>query len=93
MGVLSHRLVLLRHGETEWSKSGQHTGSTELDLTDHGREEAAEAGPALADLHLDHPLVISSPRRRAVETAELAGLSVDENPSFSLNGITARTRA
>jgi broad specificity phosphatase PhoE len=78
MGVLSHRLVLLRHGETEWSKSGQHTGSTELDLTDHGREEAAEAGPALADLHLDHPLVISSPRRRAVETAELAGLTVDQ---------------
>jgi len=78
MGVLSHRLVLLRHGETKWSLSGQHTGSTDLDLTDHGREEAAEAGPALADLHLDDPLVISSPRRRAVETAELAGLTVDE---------------
>jgi len=78
MGVEDHRLVLLRHGETEWSKSGQHTGSTDLDLTDHGRAEAAEAGPALADLHLDKPFVISSPRRRAVETAELAGLTVDE---------------
>ena len=78
MGVESHRLVLLRHGETEWSKSGQHTGRTDLDLTDHGRAEAAEAGPALADLHLDNPKVISSPRRRAVETAELAGLTVDE---------------
>jgi broad specificity phosphatase PhoE len=78
MGVESHRLVLLRHGETEWSKSGQHTGRTDLDLTYNGRAEAAAVGPALADLHLDNPMVISSPRRRAVETAELAGLTVDE---------------
>ena len=78
MGVESHRLVLLRHGETEWSKSGQHTGRTDLDLTDNGRAQAAAAGPALTDLRLDNPKVISSPRRRAVETAELAGLTVDE---------------
>ena len=78
MGVESHRLVLLRHGETEWSKSGQHTGYTDLDLTDNGRAQATAARPALADLHLDNPMVISSPRRRAVETAELAGLTVDE---------------
>ena len=69
MGVLSHRLVLLRHGETEWSLSGQHTGSTDLDLTDNGRAQAVAAAPALADLRLDDPKVISSPRRRAVETA------------------------
>ncbi len=78
MGVQSHQLVLLRHGETEWSKSGQHTGRTELELTDNGRAEATAAGQALADLHLDNPMVVSSPRRRAVSTAELAGLSVDE---------------
>ncbi|HEY2448709.1 MAG TPA: acid phosphatase [Mycobacterium sp.] len=78
MGVESHRLVLLRHGETEWSRSGQHTGCTDLDLTDNGRAQAAAVRPALADLHLDNPKVISSPRRRAVETAELAGLTVDE---------------
>jgi broad specificity phosphatase PhoE len=78
MGVQSHRLVLLRHGETDWSLSGQHTGSTDLDLTDNGRAQSVAAGPALTDLDLDHPKVISSPRRRAVETAELAGLSVDE---------------
>lgn len=78
MGVQSHRLVLLRHGETEWSLSGRHTGRTDLDLTDNGRAQAAAAGPALAELHLHDPLVISSPRRRAVETAELAGLTVDE---------------
>ncbi len=74
----SHRLVLLRHGETEWSLAGRHTGSTDLDLTDNGRAQAVAAGPALADLRLDDPKVISSPRRRAVETAELAGLTVDE---------------
>jgi broad specificity phosphatase PhoE len=78
MGVQSHRLVLLRHGETDWSLSGQHTGCTEIDLTDNGRAQAVAAGPVLADLHLDDPRVISSPRRRAVETAELAGLTVDE---------------
>jgi broad specificity phosphatase PhoE len=78
MGVESHRLVLLRHGETAWSKSGQHTGRTDLELTDHGRAQATAAGSALAELHLDHPMVFSSPRRRAVETAELAGLTVDE---------------
>jgi broad specificity phosphatase PhoE len=78
----SHRLVLLRHGETEWSKSGQHTGRTDLDLTDNGRAQATAAGPALADLHLDHPKVISSPLRRALLTAELAGLTIDEKSSL-----------
>ena len=53
-------------------------GRTDLDLTDNGRAQAVAAGPSLADLHLDDPKVISSPRRRAVETAELAGLTVDE---------------
>lgn len=78
MGVLSHRLVLLRHGETEWSLSGQHTGSTDLELTDNGRAQASATGPTLTNLNLQDPKVISSPRRRAVETAELAGLNVDE---------------
>jgi broad specificity phosphatase PhoE len=82
MGIESHRLVLLRHGETEWSKSGQHTGRTDLDLTEHGRRQAAAAAPAVADLHLDNPKVISSPLRRAVLTAELAGLTVEEKSSL-----------
>ena len=73
-----HRLLLLRHGETEWSKSGQHTGRTDLELTENGREQAVLAADALGELQLDDPIVISSPRRRAIATAELAGLTVDE---------------
>lgn len=71
-------MVLLRHGETDWSRSGQHTSYTDLDLTENGREQAKLAAITLARLNLDNPLVISSPRTRAVATAELAGLAVDE---------------
>ena len=78
MGLHNHRLVLLRHGETEWSKSGQHTGRTEVELTDAGRTQAKLAGGVLGELKLVDPLVISSPRQRSLTTAELAGLSVDE---------------
>jgi probable phosphoglycerate mutase len=78
VGVQEHRLVLLRHGETEWSRTGRHTGRTELDLTDTGREQAKACAETLAELQLDNPVVISSPRRRALVTAELAGLEVDE---------------
>lgn len=78
MGLHNHRLLLLRHGETEWSISGQHTGSTEIDLTENGRTQAKQAGGVLSGLSLDNPLVISSPRQRTLVTAELAGLTVDE---------------
>ncbi|ORV17992.1 acid phosphatase [Mycobacterium celatum] len=78
MGVENHRLVLLRHGETEWSKSGRHTSRTDLELTADGRRQAAAAGRALADLQLDSPMVITSPLRRAVSTAELAGLTIED---------------
>lgn len=78
MAVEQHRLILIRHGETEWSKSGRHTGRTELDLTDTGREQAAALAGALAALNLQDPMVMSSPRRRATTTAELAGLTVDD---------------
>lgn len=78
MGVENHRLVLLRHGETEWSKSGQHTSRTDLDLTDDGRSQAVAAGQALGELHLEDPMVIASTRRRAVATAELAGLAIHQ---------------
>ncbi|UCZ58954.1 acid phosphatase [Mycolicibacterium phocaicum] len=76
--LLTHRLLLLRHGQTEWSRSGRHTGRTDLELTEEGLQQARSAASALAELKLDDPLVISSPRRRAVVTAELAGLDVTE---------------
>jgi broad specificity phosphatase PhoE len=78
MGLHNHRLVLLRHGETEWSKSGQHTGRTEVELTEAGRTQAKLARGVLAELELVDPLVISSPRQRSLITAQLAGLTVDE---------------
>jgi broad specificity phosphatase PhoE len=78
MGLYNRRLLLLRHGETEWSISGQHTGSTEIDLTENGRTQAKLAGGVLSGLNLVDPLVISSPRQRALVTAELAGLTVNE---------------
>lgn len=73
-------LYLLRHGETEWSLSGQHTGSTDIPLTPNGEERAREAGRMLAGLRGDRPLalVLSSPRTRALRTAELAGLTITE---------------
>jgi broad specificity phosphatase PhoE len=78
VSLTQHRLLLVRHGETEWSLSGKHTSRTELDLTPHGREQAKAAGETLANLGLNNPYVMSSPRKRAQITAELAGLSVNE---------------
>ncbi|HLU56297.1 MAG TPA: acid phosphatase [Pseudonocardia sp.] len=73
------RVFLLRHGETEWSLSGRHTGRTDVPLTEHGRELAATAGRLVAGLMPEPPaLVLSSPRSRARDTARLAGLRVDD---------------
>jgi broad specificity phosphatase PhoE len=72
------RVFLLRHGETEWSVSGKHTGRTDVPLTDRGRERAVAAGRLGVRLLEGAPaLVLSSPRSRARVTAELAGLTVD----------------
>lgn len=68
----SGELVLVRHGETEWSKSGQHTGRTDIALTEHGIEQAERAGRYLADR--DFALALSSPLERARETARLIGV-------------------
>jgi broad specificity phosphatase PhoE len=73
------RIVLLRHGQTEWSASGQHTSRTDIPLTDRGRvlaEQTAELGRRI--LRDRTPaLVLTSPRARARTTAELAGLHAD----------------
>ncbi|MFE9649520.1 histidine phosphatase family protein [Streptomyces sp. NPDC006365] len=66
-------LLLVRHGETEWSRSGQHTGRTDLPLTRRGEEQAKLLAPLLTGRSF--ALVLTSPLGRAVRTAELAGLS------------------
>lgn len=71
----SAQIWLIRHGETEWSKSGQHTGRTELDLTEHGVEQALALRPLLAAMN--PALVLCSPRHRSQRTAELAGVRID----------------
>ena len=73
-----HRVVLLRHGQTEWSRTGRHTGRTDVPLTDEGVAQARAVVDLVAALELVSPTVITSPRQRAVRTAELAGLTVDE---------------
>jgi probable phosphoglycerate mutase len=65
------QVVLVRHGETEWSRNGRHTGVTDLPLTEEGERRARAVGPVIAER--DFGLVLASPRRRAVRTAELAG--------------------
>jgi probable phosphoglycerate mutase len=69
--VRGHEVVLVRHGETEWSRSGRHTSRTDLDLTDSGRAAAASLAPMLAGRRFARVLV--SPMRRSVVTAQLAG--------------------
>jgi broad specificity phosphatase PhoE len=66
-----NRTVIVRHGETEWSASGQHTSHTDLPLTEAGRTRAAALAVALRGG--DYALVLCSPLRRARETCELAG--------------------
>jgi len=66
------RVYVARHGETEWSRTGQHTGRVDLPLTEHGETEARGLGIRLAALTLAH--VFTSPLQRARRTCELAGL-------------------
>ncbi|MFI0432957.1 MAG: histidine phosphatase family protein [Candidatus Nanopelagicales bacterium] len=69
-------IFLLRHGETEWSKSGQHTGRTDIPLTANGEARAAQVQPMLQGVSFG--LVLCSPLSRARRTAELAGLQPDD---------------
>jgi probable phosphoglycerate mutase len=71
MSTRPPEVVLVRHGETEWSRSGQHTGRTDIPLTERGRREARAAGVALRGR--EFALVLTSPLQRAAETCRLAG--------------------
>jgi probable phosphoglycerate mutase len=66
-------VVVVRHGETAWSRSGQHTGNTDIPLTAAGEAAAARLQPLLADVEFAQ--VLSSPLQRARRTAELAGFA------------------
>jgi broad specificity phosphatase PhoE len=68
------RLVLMRHGQTEWSAAGRHTSHTDLALTPEGESEARALAARLVDRTFD--AVVASPRLRALRSAELAGLTV-----------------
>jgi broad specificity phosphatase PhoE len=74
---ITHEIWLMRHGETEWSRSGQHTSRTDLPLTPMGEDRARRLGKLLEGRKF--ALVLSSPMRRALDTCRLAGF----NPEVS----------
>ena len=88
-------LILVRHGETEWSKSGRHTGRTDIPLTAAGEARAAALAPVLARRGIR--AVFTSTAARAVRTAELAGLTgASQDPDlqeWDYGGYEGRTTA
>jgi broad specificity phosphatase PhoE len=69
--VSGGEVVLVRHGETEWSRTGKHTGRTDVELTEQGRRQAEALGAVLSGRRF--AVVLTSPLRRASETCRLAG--------------------
>jgi broad specificity phosphatase PhoE len=78
----AHEVVLVRHGETEWSRAGKHTGRTDVPLTEQGRRQAEAVGTALGDR--DFALVLTSPLGRALDTCRLAGFGDRAEPRDEL---------
>lgn len=72
MTAPEQQIYVIRHGETEWSLSGQHTGVTDIPLTENGRNLAGLLLPVLAKESF--ALVLTSPLQRAKETCQLSGL-------------------
>ncbi|NCF85979.1 MAG: histidine phosphatase family protein [Verrucomicrobiaceae bacterium] len=78
----SPRIFYVRHGETEWTFTGQHTGLTDIPLTALGEDEVREWGQRLVNIPFDH--VLTSPRQRARRTCELVGLCNDAETEADL---------
>ena len=76
------RVYLVRHGETEWSLSGRHTGGTDISLTGAGRGAAERLGPVLQRQRFE--LVLVSPLKRAMETCRLAGFAAEARTDENL---------
>lgn len=70
---MADKIYLIRHGETEWTSSGQHTGTTDIPLTEKGKEDAMKLKRELQDVSFQ--LILSSPMQRAFNTCELAGFA------------------
>lgn len=89
------QIYLVRHGETEWSRSGQHTGRTDIPLAPLGREQALDLGRRLAGHAF--AVVLTSPLSRAAETARLAGFpgaeAVDDLREWEYGEFEGRTTA
>ena len=79
-------VVLVRHGETLWTRGGKHTGRTDIPLTEEGRRQSERVGKSLSGRRL--ALVLTSPLQRAAETCRLAGLPPTEGRLFALDPAT-----
>jgi broad specificity phosphatase PhoE len=93
---MSREIWIVRHGETEWSRTGKHTGRTDVPLTRRGKDEAAALRRPLADRRF--ALVLASPLSRAWETAELAGFrgmasASDDLLEWDYGAVEGRTSA
>ena len=85
MTASEQQVYVIRHGETEWSLSGQHTGVTDIPLTENGRNLAKLLHPVLAKKSF--ALVLTSPLKRAKETCKLSGLGTHAEIDANLMGM------
>ena len=76
------QVYLIRHGETEWSLTGQHTGITDIQLTENGRKLAKRLEPVLAEQSF--VMNLTSPLKRAMDTCKLSGLGAAAQIDYDL---------